>query len=191
MMKGLFDHLLQSVVLQANRKIGDLLPSAIAQEVAGQIGNAVQSAVQEHVAKHVTEHLKSDKGRAALRDLVKEELDRRSSAYMVNVEATVRQSVADVAAPLVEKAADRQLRELADAGVKQHLPTALRDQMSTIDTLIKSEIQQAAASCARQAAEEIVREMVLDPIRQAVQRIVPDVAESQVREEIKRLSAAD
>jgi hypothetical protein len=33
--------------------------------------------------------------------------------------------------------------------------------------------------------------MVLDPIRQAVQRIVPDVAESQVREEIKRLSAAD
>jgi hypothetical protein len=96
-----------------------------------------------------------------------------------------------VAAPLVEKAADRQLRELADAGVKQHLPTALRDQMSTIDTLIKSEIQQAAASCARQAAEEIVREMVLDPIRQAVQRIVPDVAESQVREEIKRLSAAD
>jgi DNA-binding response OmpR family regulator len=190
-MKGLFDHLLQSVVLQANRKIGDLLPSAIAQEVAGQIGNAVQSAVQEHVAKHVTEHLKSDKGRAALRDLVKEELDRQSSAYMVNVEATVRQSVADVAAPLVEKAADRQLRELADAGVKQHLPTALRDQMSTIDTLIKSEIQQAAASCARQAAEEIVREMVLDPIRQAVQRIVPDVAESQVREEIKRLSAAD
>jgi hypothetical protein len=36
-----------------------------------------------------------------------------------------------------------------------------------------------------------VHEMAKDPIQQAVQRIVPDVAETQIRAEIKRLSSPD
>jgi len=43
----------------------------------------------------------------------------------------------------------------------------------------------------RCTAGEIVHEMVKDPIQQAVQRIVPDVAETQIRVEIKRLSSPD
>ena len=52
-------------------------------------------------------------------------------------------------------------------------------------------VEQVAANCARQAADEIVHEMAQDPIQQAVQRIVPDVAETQIRAEIKRLSSPD
>ena len=60
-----------------------------------------------------------------------------------------------------------------------------------ITPLVKKEVEQVAASCARQAAEDIVREMANDPIQQAVQRIVPDVAETQIRAEITRLSSPD
>ena len=187
MMKGLFDHLLQSVMGQADRKIADLLPPAIAKEVAGQ----VRIAVQEEVAKHITESLAPERLRAVMRELIQEELNRQSSAHVAGLESTVRQTVSDLAPPLVEKAVDKQLRELADSGVKKHLPDAVREQLGAVDLLVKSEVQQVASTCARQAADEIVREMAKEPIQQAVQRIVPDVAETQVREEIKRLSSAD
>lgn len=53
MMKGLFDHLLQSAMQQADTKIAELLPAAIAKEVNGQVKVAVQAAVQDEVAKQL------------------------------------------------------------------------------------------------------------------------------------------
>jgi DNA-binding response OmpR family regulator len=191
LMKRLFDHLMTSVVAQAERKILEILPSAIAKEVAAKLTNAVQTTVQEEVGKQAAEMMKPEKMQAGLLEMVRAELDRQSSSYMTRVETTVRQSVNDLAPALVQKAAENQLRDLVDAGMKEHLPTALREQMSSIEAFVKSEVQQVASSHARQDAEEIVREMVYEPLQQAIQRIVPDVAESQVREEIKRLSAAE
>ena len=76
-------------------------------------------------------------------------------------------------------------------GVKKHLPEALKSHLGMIDQLVKKEVEHAASTCAKQAADEIVREMAKDPIQQAVQRIVPDVAETQIRAEITRLSSPD
>ena len=91
----------------------------------------------------------------------------------------------------MEQSTEKRLGDLTDIGVKKHLPEALKSHLETIDQLVKKEVEQVAANCARQAADEIVHEMAKDPIQQAVQRIVPDVAETQIRVEIKRLSSPD
>lgn len=190
-MKGLFDHLLHSVTVQADRKIGELLPPAMAKEVAGQVSLAVGKAVQTEVAKQLADALAPERLQPVMRELILEELKRQAQTQLAGVEATVRRTVTELAPALVEQSTEKRLGDLTDTGVKKHLPEALKSHLETIDQLVKKEVEQVAANCARQAADEIVHEMAQDPIQQAVQRIVPDVAETQIRAEIKRLSSPD
>lgn len=191
LMKGLFDHLLHSVTVQADRKIGELLPPAMAKEVAGQVSLAVGKAVQTEVAKQLADALAPERLQPVMRELILEELKRQAQTQLAGVEATVRRTVTELAPTLVEQSTEKRLGDLTDIGVKKHLPEALKSHLETIDQLVKKEVEQVAANCARQAADEIVHEMAKDPIQQAVQRIVPDVAETQIRAEIKRLSSPD
>lgn len=191
LMKGLFDHLLHSVTVQADRKIRELLPPAMAKEVAGQVSLAVGKAVQTEVAKQLADALAPERLQAVMRELILEELKRQAQTQLAGVEATVRRTVTELAPTLVEQSTEKRLGDLTDIGVKKHLPEALKSHLETIDQLVKKEVEQVAANCARQAADEIVHEMAKDPIQQAVQRIVPDVAETQIRAEIKRLSSPD
>lgn len=191
LMKGLFDHLLHSVTVQADRKIGELLPPAMAKEVAGQVSLAVGKAVQTEVAKQLADALAPERLQPVMRELILEELKRQAQTELAGVEATVRRTVTELAPTLVEQSTEKRLGDLTDTGVKKHLPEALKSHLETIDQLVKKEVEQVAANCARQAADEIVHEMAKDPIQQAVQRIVPDVAETQIRAEIKRLSSPD
>lgn len=191
LMKGLFDHLLHSVTVQADRKIRELLPPAMAKEVAGQVSLAVGKAVQTEVAKQLADALAPERLQTVMRELILEELKRQAQTELAGVEATVRRTVTELAPTLVEQSTEKRLGDLTDIGVKKHLPEALKSHLETIDQLVKKEVEQVAANCARQAADEIVHEMAKDPIQQAVQRIVPDVAETQIRAEIKRLSSPD
>ena len=191
LMKGLFDHLLHSVTVQADRKIRELLPPAMAKEVAGQVSLAVGKAVQTEVAKQLADALAPERLQPVMRELILEELKRQAQTQLAGVEATVRRTVTELAPALVEQSTEKRLGDLTDTGVKKHLPEALKSHLETIDQLVKKEVEQVAANCARQAADEIVHEMAKDPIQQAVQRIVPDVAETQIRVEIKRLSSPD
>ncbi|HRC44973.1 MAG TPA: response regulator [Nitrospira sp.] len=191
LMKGLFDHLLQSVTVQADRKIRELLSAAMAKEVAGQVSLAVGKVVQTEVAKQLADALAPERLQTVMRELIQEELKRQAQTQLAGVETTVRQTVTELVPALVEQSTEKRLGDLTETGVKKHLPEALKAQLETIDQLVKKEVEQVAANCARQAADEIVREMAKDPIQQAVQRIVPDVAETQIRAEIKRLSSPD
>lgn len=191
LMKDLVDHLLHSTTVQADKTITTLLPGAIAKEVAGQLGTALSKAVQAEVHKQVADAIAPERLQTSLRAMIQEELKRHTEAQLASVEATTRQAVTDIAPALVEQAADIRLGELTDSGIQKHLPHALQAHLDMITQLIKKEVEHVAANCARQAAEEIVREMAKDPILQAVQRIVPDVAETQIRAEITRLSSPD
>ena len=191
LMKDLVDHLLHSTTVQADKTITTLLPGAIAKEVAGQLGTALSKAVQAEVHKQVADAIAPERLQLSLRAMIQEELKRHTEAQLASVEATTRQAVTDIAPALVEQAADIRLGELTDSGIQKHLPHALQAHLDMITQLIKKEVEHVAANYARQAAEEIVREMAKDPILQAVQRIVPDVAETQIRAEITRLSSPD
>lgn len=191
LMRGLVEHLLQSTTVKADRAITELLPVAVAKEVAGQLGAALGKAVQAEVSKQVAEALAPERMQTGLRSIIQGELKRQTEAQLAGVNTTIRQTVTDVAPALVEQAAEKRLGDLTDGGVKKHLPQALQAHLDMITQLVKKEVEHVAANCARQAAEDIVREMAKDPILQAVQRIVPDVAETQIRAEITRLSSPD
>ncbi|MDP9132210.1 MAG: hypothetical protein M3M98_03635, partial [Nitrospirota bacterium] len=154
-------------------------------------GIAVRSAVQAEVSGQLAEALAPERLQIAMRDLIQEELRRQTPTHLAVVETTVRQTVSDLAPACLEQSAEKHLGELAEAGVKRHLPDALRAHLDMIDRLVKKEVAHVAADCARQAVDEIVHEMVKDPIQQAIQRIVPEVAETHIRAEIKRLSLPD
>ena len=191
LLKDLVDHLLHSTTVQADKTITTLLPGAIAKEVDGQLGTALSKAVQAEVHKQVADAIAPERLQTSLRAMIQEELKRHTEAQLASVEATTRQAVTDIAPALVEQAAGTRLGELTDSGIQKHLPHALQAHLDMITQLVKKEVEHMAANCARQAAEEIVREMAKDPILQAVQRIVPDVAETQIRAEITRLSSPD
>ncbi|MGC3976289.1 MAG: response regulator [Nitrospira sp.] len=191
LMRGLVEHLLQSTTVKADRAITELLPAAVAKEVAGQLGAALGKALQAEVSKQVAEALAPERMQTGLRTIIQEELKRQTEAQLAGVNTTIRQTVTDVAPALVEQVAEKRLGDLTDSGVQKHLPQALQAHLDMITQLVKKEVEQVAANCARQAAEDIVREMAKDPILQAVQRIVPDVAETQIRAEITRLSSPD
>ncbi|MBS0169901.1 MAG: response regulator [Nitrospira sp.] len=191
LMRGLVEHLLQSATAKADRAITELLPAAVAKEVAGQLGAALSKALQAEVSKQVAEALAPERMQRSLRELVQEEVTRQSQSQRAGMETSIRQAVTELAPALVEQSAGKLLGGLTDVGVKQHLPEALHSQRDLITDVVKKEVEHTAATCARQAAEDIVREMAKDPILQAVQRIVPDVAETQIRAEITRLSSPD
>ncbi len=191
LLKDLVDHLLHSTTVQADKTITTLLPGAIAKEVDGQLGNALSKAVQAEVHKQVADAIAPERLQTSLRAMIQEELKRQTEAQLASVEATTRQAVTDIAPALVEQAAGTRLGELTDSGIQKHLPHALQAHLDMITQLVKKEVEHVAANCARQAAEEIVREMAKDPILQAVQRIVPGMAETQIRAEITRLSSPD
>lgn len=191
LMKGLVDHLLQSTTVHADKTIAGLLPPAVAKEVAGQLGAALGKAVQAEVSKQVTDALAPERMQTSLRTMIQEELKRQTEIQLAGVDPAIRQAVTELAPALVEQAADTRLGDLTDSGVQKHLPQALQAHLDMITQLVKKEVEHVAANCARQAAEDIVHEMAKDPILQAVQRIVPDVAETQIRAEITRLSSPD
>ncbi|MDR4479043.1 MAG: response regulator [Nitrospira sp.] len=191
LMRGLCDYMLHSVSLHADRKIGELLSAAVAKEVAGQVAVAVGKTVQTEVTKQLADALAPERLRRVMREMIQEELTQQAQAHLAGVETTVRQAVAHVAPALVEQSAEKLLGGLTETAVKEQLPEAMKTHLGMISQLVKQEVEQVAATCARQAADEIVHEMAKDPIQQAVQRIVPDVAETQIRAEIKRLSSPD
>ncbi len=188
-MKAMVDHLVLSTMVQADTTMAGLLPAAVAKEVASQLGHALEKAVQTEVSKQVALTLAPERMHNSLRSMLQEELNGQTGRQLAGVETSVRQAVSDLAPALVEQAADKRLEALTDSSVQKHLPEALRAHLDTITRLVKKEVEQVAANCARQAAEDIVRELAKDPIQQAVQRIVPDVAETQIRAEITRLSS--
>ena len=191
MMKDLFDHVTQSAAILAERNIQALLPSTITREVAGQVSVAVRAAVQAEVTRQLADALAPERLHIAMRDLIQEELKRQTPSHLAGVETTVRQAVSDVAPAILEQSAKAQLSSLTETEVKKQLPETLRAHMGMIDQLVKQEVERVATDRARQAADDIIHEMAKDPIQLAVQRIVPEIADTQVRAEIKRLSSSE
>jgi CheY-like chemotaxis protein len=191
MMKDLFQQISRSAALQAEGNIQSLLPSLIMREVAGQVNIAVRAAVQAEVTKQLADALAPERLHIAMRDLIQDELRRQTPAHLAGVETSLRQAVSEQAPAILEQAAQKQLGSLTESEVKKQLPDALQKHVGMIDQLMKQEVERVVVDRARQAADDIIHEMARDPIQQAVQRVVPEIAESQVRAEIKRLSSAD
>ena len=187
--KGFFEYLSHSVFQQAEAKIVDLVPTVVAKELSLQVTKAVGKAVEEEVSKQVATALSSDRVKAIVRDMIVEEFPKHITSYLSGLDNTVKHTLSEMVPPLVEQASERLTREQIKSGLDKYVPLAVRDHLGPVEGLVKDEVQQVVSRCARRTTEDLVREMAQEPIQQAVRKMIPEIAEAQVKEEIKRLTA--
>lgn len=175
----------QPTAEQVERRVSQLVPDLVARHVATQLKQIVQFEITTQLATAIS----LEQITKVLRGAVERELPTIAAQHISEMERTIQQNLSDTAGQSVEKVTDKLVRELVDPTVRKHLPEVVRQQLDSIDRLVKEAAQDAASQYARQAAEDIVREMAKDAIKQAVGKIVPDVAEAEIKKEIERLTA--
>lgn len=185
-MKGLFGQLLQTMSERTEEKISTMLPQVIGKELASQVAKAVQDEVQTQLGATLSQERLAQ----MIEPLLAKELSTVLSREMPVLEPIIRHSIFEIATPLVKDSIDELAREQAET-VKKTLPDVVHDQLGSIDVLVRDEIQQAAVKQAIHIADEIVRAAVKEQVEQAVQRLVPGIAEEQIKAELKRLTATE
>jgi DNA-binding response OmpR family regulator len=181
--KGLFGQLLQTMSERTEEKISTMLPQVIGKELASQVAKAVQDEVQTQLGATLSQERLAQ----MIEPLLAKELSNVLSREMPVLEPIIRHSIFEIATPLVKDSIDELAREQAET-VKKTLPDVVHDQLGSIDMLVRDEIQQAAVKQAIHIADEIVRAAVKEQVEQAVQRLVPGIAEEQIKAELKRLT---
>jgi CheY-like chemotaxis protein len=184
-MKGLFGQLLQSMSERTEKKIADLLPQMVGKDLAALVAKAVETEVRTHMGAALSEERLTQ----VLEPLLMTALPKVLSREMSLLEPIIRYSIVEIASPLVNERIDRFVREQTDA-VRTSLPDMVREQLGSIEGLVKEEIQQAAAKQTSTMVEALVQAAAREQVKQAVQRLVPDLAKEQIKAEIARLTQA-
>ncbi len=184
-MKGLFGQLLQSMSERTEKKIADLLPKMVGKDLAALVAKAVETEVRSRMGASLSEERLTQ----ILEPLLMTALPKVLSREMSLLEPIIRHSIFEIASPLVNERIDRFVREQTDA-VRTTLPDMVREQLGSIEGLVKEEIKQAAAKQTSGMVEALVQAIAREQVEQAVQRLVPDLAEEQIKAEIARLTQA-
>ncbi|MEQ1791891.1 MAG: hypothetical protein ABL905_06285, partial [Nitrospiraceae bacterium] len=184
-MKGLFGQLLQSMSERTEKNIADLLPQMVGKDLAALVAKAVETEVQRNMGAALTEARLT----GVIEPLLITALPKVLSREMALLEPIIQQSIFDIASPLIKERIDQLVREQTNT-VRTLLPDMVREQLGSIEELVKEEIQQAAAKQTAGIVDALVRTMAREQVEEAVQRLVPDLAEEQIKAEITRLTQA-
>ena len=184
-MKGLFGQLLQSMSERTEKKIADLLPRMVGKDLATLVAKAVETEVHTRMGASLSEERLTQ----VLEPLLMTALPKILSREMSLLEPIIRHSIFETASPLIKERIDQFVREEINA-VRTALSDMVREQLKSIEGLVKEEIQQAAAKQTSEMVEALVRAIAREQVEQAVQRLVPDLAEEQIKAEITRLTQA-
>ncbi len=184
-MKGLFGQLLHSMSERTEKKIADLLPQMVGKDMATLMAKALETEVCPHMGAALSE----ERLRQVLEPLLMTALPKVLSREMSLLEPIIRHSVFETASPLIKERIDQFVREEINA-VRTALSEMVREQLGSLEGLIKEEIQQAAAKQTAGMAEALVRATARAQVEQAVLRLVPNLVEEQIKAEITRLTQA-
>lgn len=182
-MKGLFDQLLQSMIKRSELTLVELLPRVIDEK----LGTHVRPIVQTELRAQLGSILSQEYLTTIIHPLVSQALPALIRKELEVSEPIIRQTLSDVAKAFIGESVDRLVKNQVESGIHQYLPAVVREQVGTIDQLVKDELQRAVLKQAPLLADDLVRATVEQTVEQAVQRIVPDVAEQQIKAELKRL----
>lgn len=182
-MKGLFDQLLNSMTTRSQQSLSDLLPRVIDEKLATHVGPTVQKELQAQLGNILSQEFLT----TIIHPLVTQALPALIKKELEASEPIIRQTVSDVAKATIGESVDRLVKEQVESGIRQFLPAAVREQVGTVNELVKDELQRAVLKQAPLLADDLVKATVEQTIEHAVQRIVPDVAEKHIKAELKRL----
>ncbi|THJ23313.1 MAG: response regulator [Nitrospira sp. CG24E] len=184
-MKGLFGQLLQSMTERTEKKIADLLPRMVGKDLATLVAKAVETEVRIQIGTTITEKRLTQ----VLEPLLTTALPKILAQELPLLTPIIRQSVSEIANPLIKERIDQFVREELNA-VRIALSDMVRAELGSIEGLVKEEIQLAAAKQTSDKVEDVVRTTAHTQVEQAVLRLVPDLAEEQIKAEISRLTRA-
>lgn len=184
-MKGLFGQLLHSMSERTEKKIADLPPRMVEKELA----TLVAKAVETEVSAHMTAVLSEERLVQIIEPLLMTALPKVLSREMSLLEPIIRHSVFETASPVIKERIDQFVREEINA-VRTSLSDMVREEFGSLEGLIKDEIHNAAAKQTAGIAEALVQATAREQVEQAVLRLVPNLAEEQIKAEITRLTQA-
>ena len=185
MMKGLFSQLLQSMSERTEKKITELLPQMMGKDLAALVAKSVEAEVRTQTGASPSE----ERLTLALEPLLLQALPNALEQKMALLEPIIQHSLADIAGPLIQARIEQFISEQT-AALRTTLPDMVREQLGSIEGLVKEEIQRTAAKQTAGMVEALVRAAAREQIEEAVQRLVPGLAEAQIKAELARLTAA-
>jgi hypothetical protein len=182
-MKGLYGQ--QPLSERTEKQISELLPQMVGKDLAALVAKAVETEVQTHMGASLSEERLTQMLEPLLATALPKVFLRERSL----LEPIIRRSVVEIASPLLKERIDQFVREQTDA-VRTILSDMVREQLGSIEGLVKKEIQQAVAKQTSEMVEALVLVAVREQVEQAVQGFVPALAEEQIKAEITRLTRA-
>lgn len=186
-MKALFQQFSASMTERVEHRIAELLPRIIAKELTAPI----KKAVQEEARGLMDAALAGERLSDLVRPVVVEELVKAMTRERGDLEPLVKRVVSEMLPPMINDRVEQAARDSIDGALGRLLPDAVREHVGPVDAMVRDEIQQAAAKHGASIADGVVRTSARELVAEAVERIVPDVAESQIRAELKRLTEAE
>jgi CheY-like chemotaxis protein len=183
-MKGLFGQLLQSMSERTEKKIADMLPRMVGKDLATLVAKTVDAEVRTQMGASLSEERLTQ----VLEPVLMTALPKVLAREMALLEPIIRHSVFETASPVIKERIDQFVREEINA-VRTALSDMVREQLGSLEGLIKEEIQ-AAVKQTSGTAEALIRTTAQEQVEQAVLRLVPDLAQEQIKAEITRLIRA-
>ena len=153
------------------------------------LATLVAKAVETEVRTHMDAALSEERLTQVLEPLLMTALPKVLVREMSLLQPIIRQSVFETASPLIKERIDQFVREEITA-VRTALSDMVRAQLGSLEGLVKEEIQQAAVKQTAEMAEALVRVTAREQVEQAVLRLVPNLAQEQIKAEIVRLTQA-
>jgi DNA-binding response OmpR family regulator len=184
-MKGLFGQVLQSMSERTEKKIAELLPRMVGQDLSTLVAKSVETEVRTQMDTSLSEKRLAQ----ALESLLVTALPKILSQEMSPLRPIIRQTISEIASPLIKERIDQFVHEELNA-VRTALSDMVQGELRSIEGLVKEEIQQAAARQTSGMVEALVQTTARTQVEQAVLHLVPNLAEEQIKAEILRLTRA-
>ncbi len=182
-MKSLCDQLVQAMTSKSEQSLAASLPQVMTEQWEAQVRPLVQKELHLQLGGILShEYLAT-----VIRPLVAEAVPALIQKELAASAPIIRQTVLDLFKPPLADPLAQTVREQIQSVIRQDLPAVVREQVGTINQLVTEALHREVVQQTPALVEGAVKATVGPAVEQAVQRIVPDIAERQVKAEIKRL----
>lgn len=186
-MSGLFSQILTSMTERTEKRITELLPQAIERELTARI----HSTVKHELDGQLGEILSREQLASIIQPLLGQELPALLKNELAASAPLIRETLSELTGASIKNSLSDSITDQIAASVQEQLPALVDVHLKSIDLQVKEEIRQATLKQAPLIADDAVRTAAAQAVEQAIQRIVPELAEQQIKAELNRLTAAE
>ncbi len=182
-MRGFLAQLVQALDSRSDSQQGSLT-----EIIMQQMGSHIQGLVQAEVSSQLAAAKPGEQATKAAQEAVQQMLPHMVPEHLTAMESSIQQSLRETTGRVVEELTERLVKDMTAAAVQKHLPEMIAQHLGSVENWVKEAAKEAASTHARESADQAVREIASETIRQLVPTVVPDLAESQIKKEIERLT---